>query len=153
MVNLRLIVIVAMLGAAYSAVAKPELHSATAVIRADEAWGDAEAAGNSEFVDDLLLPEYRSVGNDGHTASKSKIVEGTRKRAESAAAIAAYAEQVAAWRKAHPSHAEVTISDDTAVLRWVLDASTTGAMSSCDVFVYRKGRWRALYSQHTGAEI
>jgi Domain of unknown function (DUF4440) len=151
-VNIRSILLVLMVGIANSAVAKPELHLASAVIQADEAWGDAEVAGNSGFVDDLLLPEYRSVGNDGHTTLKSKIVEGTRKRAESAAALAAYATEVAGWKKAHPSHAEVTIAGDTAVLRWMLDASTAGAISSCDVFVYRNGRWRALYSQHTGAE-
>jgi hypothetical protein len=151
-VIVRSIVFVLIIGVANGAAAKPELHSASAVIQADEAWGDAEVAGNSGFVNDLLLPEYRSVGNDGHTTLKAKIVEGTRKRAESPAAIAAYATEVAAWKKAHPSRAEVTIAGDTAVLRWVLNASTAGAISSCDVFVYRNGRWRALYSQHTGAE-
>ena len=152
MVIVRLIAFVLVIGVANWAEAKPELHSASAVLQADEAWGDAEVAGNSAFVNDLLLPEYRSVGNDGHTTLKSKIVDGVRKRAESTAALAAHATEVTAWKKAHPSHAEVAIAGETAVLRWVLDASTAGAISSCDVFVYRKGRWRALYSQHTGAE-
>jgi Domain of unknown function (DUF4440) len=151
-VNGRSIALALMIGIANSAVAKPEPHTASAVIQADEAWGDAEAAGNSTFVNNLLLPEYRSVGNDGHTTLKSKILEGTRKRAESAATLAAYATEIAAWKIAHPSHAEVTLAGDTAVLRWMVDGSPTTITSSCDVFVYRNGRWRALYSQHTGAE-
>jgi len=48
---------------------------------------------------------------------------------------------------------EVKITGDTAILTFALDKTATPKpVMSCDVFVYRDGRWRALYSQHTEAE-
>ncbi len=81
-------------------------------------------------------------------ADKAKIVGGTRARGPSKA----YADSVAAWKAAHPTRGDVTLNGDTAIVVWTaIGPDGTGPVRSCDVFVYRAGRWRALYSQHTTA--
>ena len=119
--------------------------TADAVKAADEAWGDAEAKGDAGFVDRLLLPEYRSIGNGGKTTTKADIVAHTTE-----ARAPDYARKVADWKARHPSRANVTLFGDTAVLTWT-SAAPDAAVYSCDIFVYRGGHWRAIYSQHTGA--
>ena len=116
-----------------------------AVLAADDAWGEAEISGDAAFVDDLLLPDYRSVSGDGKTLDKAAIVAGARRQTGSPEARA----KVAAWKSAHPSRGEVKLFGDTAILTWVSTApDSTGLIHSCDIFVYRAGRWRAIYSQH-----
>ena len=125
-----------------------EPRTAGAVRAADDAWGMAEVRGDASFVDELLLPEYRSVGPAGAVTTKATIVDHARTRGPSADMAA----NVAAWRAAHPTRADVVIVGDTAVLTWVLIRPGAGEpVSSCDIFVYRDGRWRALYSQHSVA--
>ena len=63
-----------MLAAAPAFAAEP--RTAAAVIAADKAWGEAEVAGNADFVDRLLLTGYVSIGPDGKTTTKEKIVAG-----------------------------------------------------------------------------
>ncbi|CAM3253127.1 Nuclear transport factor 2 family protein [Sphingomonas antarctica] len=131
-----------------AAPAKPavEPKTAAAVQAADDAWGAAEANGDAAFVDGLLLPGYVSVGPTGKVTTKAAIVAGARKRGRSAA----FAAEVAAWKAEHPSRAEVSLFGDTAVLTWVLTKpDLREPISSSDVFVYRQGRWLAVYSQHT----
>lgn len=128
-----------------AAAAQPEAKTPEAVIAADEAWGTAETAGDADFVNRLLLPDYRSVGARGETTRKAAIVARVRQRGPSPSAKA----EADAWRVSHPMRGEVTISGDTAILRWTSTATATAdAVSSCDVFVYRDGEWHAIYSQH-----
>jgi hypothetical protein len=123
--------------------------TAEAVLAADDAWLKAELAGDTKFLDQLLLPEYRSVGAGGKVADKSKIIA----HAQKAGGTPELAAQVASWKAAHPIRGEVSIFGDTAVLRWVLIKPENGdPVSSSDIFVYRDGQWRAIYSQHTSAE-
>jgi hypothetical protein len=136
-----------LLSQASIASAPNEPKTAAAVIAADQAWGDAEKRGDADFVDKLLLPEYRSIGTDGKVTTKTMIVEHTRSRGASAE----FAQKVDAWKAAHPEHPEVTIANDMAVLTWVADQSPAGRIASCDIFVYRDGRWHGIYSQHTSA--
>lgn len=124
-----------------------EPHSVAAVIAADDAWLQAEVRGDGDFLDGLLLPGYQSVGVDGKALTKAQLVANARKRGNDPARLA----EVKAWRAAHPSHAEVLLSGDTALLRWQLDGAKAGLTSSSDIFVYTDGRWRALYSQHSSA--
>ncbi len=136
------------------AVAAPALaaepRTKAAVIAADDAWGKAEVVGDYRFVDQLLLPGYQSVGTDGKVTSKAKIVVGARARAGKPSA--AFAAEVAAWKAAHKVRGDVIMNGDTAVLKWVLVNPGTGdPVSSSDIFVYRGGRWHAIYSQHTSA--
>jgi hypothetical protein len=144
----KLVLMIMSLAAPPALAAEPRTQAA--VIAADEAWGDAEIAGNAAFVDQLLLPGYVSIGADGKVTSKATIVAGARGRTEEARAK--LSDQVAAWMKAHPMRAEVMIADDTAILKWVsAKPGAGGAVSSCDIFVYQDGRWRAIYSQHSSA--
>lgn len=125
-----------------------EARTPAAVRAADDAWGAAEVRGDAAFVERLLLPDYRSIGPAGLVTTKETIVEHTRARGASAAMAA----EVAAWKATHPTRADVVIVGDTAVLTWVSTRPEAGEpVSSCDVFVYHDGRWRALYSQHSGA--
>jgi len=128
--------------------AAPDARTAAAVLAVDNAWGDAEAEGNVAFVSQLLLPGYRSIGTDGKTTGRDAIVKNTQRHAGSPD----YKAKVAAWRQQHPSHGEVALFGDTAILTWVSDApDSRGAVQSCDIFVYRDRHWRAIYSQHVGA--
>lgn len=121
--------------------------TAAAVIAADDAWGEAEKKGDAAFVEQLLVSDYRSIGADGKVTTKAMIVEHTRTRGASSE----YAQKVDDWKAAHPEHAEVVISGDTAILTWVADQAPAGRIASCDVFVFRSGRWHGVYSQHTSA--
>ena len=134
-------------GARAQQIAEP--HTATAVIAADERWSKAEEAGDTEFVDALLLPEYRSISSDGSTHGKSAILAHTA-RDKNSGVGAAEAEQ---WRAAHPYRTSVEINGDVAILSFALNKGVDPEpVMSCDIFVYRGGRWRALYSQHTEVE-
>ena len=126
----------------------PDARTAAAVLAADNSWGDAEAEGNVAFVAQLLLPGYRSIGADGKATDREAILRSTRRHAASPD----YKAKVAAWRLQHPSHGEVALFGDTAILTWVSDAADSrGKVQSCDIFVYRDRHWRAIYSQHIGA--
>ncbi|MEQ7874311.1 nuclear transport factor 2 family protein [Sphingomonas sp. ASV193] len=132
------------------AAAKPhrmsEPRTAAAVRAADDAWGAAEVRGDAEFVDQLLLPDYRSVGPTGKATERAVIIAGARANRSNVAAAAARANE---WKAAHPTRAEVTLHGNTAVLTWVSTSpATAGRISSSDVFTYRDGRWHAAYSQH-----
>jgi hypothetical protein len=134
-------------GARAQRIAEP--HTATAVIAADEGWSKAEETGDTKYVDALLLPEYRSVSSDGSTHDKAAILAHTAK-GENNGEGAAKAEQ---WRAAHPHRISVEMNGDVAILTFRLDKGVNPKpVMSCDIFVYRDGRWRALYSQHTEAE-
>ena len=123
-----------------------EPRDEAAVIAADDSWLKAEVSGNGDYLDGLLLPGYMSVGAGGKITSKAQIVAKARARTKEE--LVQLAQQVATWKTAHP----VTIVGDAAILRWVATQSDgTASVSSSDMFLYRDGRWRAIYSQHTSA--
>jgi hypothetical protein len=134
-------------GARAQGIAEP--HTATAVIAADEGWSKAEQAGDTKYVDALLLPEYRSISSDGSTHGKAAILAHTAKGGNNGEG-AAKAEQ---WRAAHPYLTSVEINGDVAISSFALDKEVDPKpVMSCEIFVYRNGRWRALYSRHTEVE-
>jgi hypothetical protein len=128
--------------------AKPQPKTAAAVIAADDGWSKAEETGDVAYVDNLLLPDYRSVNADGSVHDKAAILANTKKHVGSQD----YAAKVAKWEAAHPMETAAVIQGDTAVLTFRLKsvAQDKGIMSS-DIFVYRDGEWHAIYSQHTDA--
>jgi hypothetical protein len=138
---------VALLGPALAAQsASPEPRTQIAVIAVDDGWEEAELSGNTAYVDALLLPEYRSISADGSIHDKAAILDSTRK------ASAERAAKINAWMTQHPMRKSVTMEGDTAILTFTLDkGDATKPVMSSDIFVYRDGRWRALYSQHTTA--
>ena len=127
---------------------KSQPKTAAAVIAADEGWSKAEETGDVAYVENLLLPDYRSVNADGSVHDKAAILANTKKHAGSQD----YAAKVAQWEAAHPMDTAALIQGDTAILTFRLKslAEDKGIMSS-DIFVYRDGEWRAIYSQHTDA--
>jgi hypothetical protein len=127
----------------------PEMKTAEAVKAADAAWLQAELDGDYQFLESFLLDGYRSIDASGAVFSKTALIASRRNRGKSEA----FAKAVRDWKAAHPNHAEVAIYDNTAVLTWVSDdVKSTTPVYSCDIFVYRGGHWRAIYSQHSNAE-
>jgi hypothetical protein len=124
--------------------AAAEPHTSDAVIADDNGWSKAEETGDISYIDRLLMPEYRSVNVDGSIHDKNAILAGARKSSPERTA------KINAYRAAHPYKTSTLIVGDTAVLTFALDGGSMPIMS-CDVFVYRDGHWRALYSQHTSA--
>lgn len=121
-------------------------HDAAAVIATDEHWLQAEISGDTGYLAQLLLPDYRSVSADGSVHPRAAILAHAAKNRGSDQAR----RQVEAWRKTHPSHPSVVIQGDTAVLSFQAgDAATPDVVRSADIFVYVDGHWRALYSQHS----
>ena len=43
-----------------------EPHTEAAVIADDKGWNKAEDQGDAAFIDQLLMPEYRSISSDGN---------------------------------------------------------------------------------------
>jgi len=141
---------VAMAPLLLAATGTPEPRNTAAVVAADDAWLQAEIKGDGAFLDRLLMDGYRSVGSDGKTTGKSIIVDKARTRGNSPDMAA----RVAKWKAEHPTRPTVTIAGDTAILTWVSTKPGAGdPVSSCDIFVYDHGHWRALYSQHTAAGV
>jgi hypothetical protein len=151
-ISFNILVLSAAMGPALTAGARAqgidEPHTATAVIADDESWSKAEETGDTKYVDALLLPEYRSISSDGSTHGKAAILAHTAKGGNNGEG-AAKAEQ---WRAAHPHRTSVEMNGDVAILSFALNKGVDPEpVMSCDIFVYRDGRWRALYSQHTEA--
>jgi hypothetical protein len=131
-----------------AAPATPQPKTAAAVMAADDGWLKAEETGDTAYIDNLLLPEYRSVNADGSVHDKAAILASTRKNAGSNARSVADEK----WLAAHPMGTTALIQGDTAIVTFYLKplGPEKGIMSS-DIFVYRDGQWHAIYSQHTDA--
>ena len=123
--------------------------TAAGAIATDEHWSLAEMMGDTAFLDRFLLPEYRSVNNDGSAHSKAQIVAGAAKR--SGTDLASANRTLADYRKAHPYGTSTVVRGNLAILSFY--DPTLGpqkGVKSSDVMVYADGRWHAIYSQHTG---
>jgi hypothetical protein len=126
-----------------------EPKTTAAVTADDEQWAKAETSGDSEYVDALLLPSYRSISSDGRTHDKKAILAQTVLNKNTNEGKG----HVEAWQASHPNLTSVEINGDVAILTFAsLKGSEPHLIFSCDIFVYREGHWRALYSQHTEAE-
>jgi hypothetical protein len=123
-------------------------RSEAAVIAVDQHWLEAELGGDTAYLEQLLLPEYRSVDANGAVHSRAAIVaHAARSRGSDA-----QRRKVEAWLKAHPSGQSVVIHGDTAILSFYDPAKgAANDVRSSDIFVYVGGRWHALYSQHSKA--
>lgn len=117
-----------------------------AVIAVDDQWLQAEERGDTTWLNSMLLPEYRSIGADGKVLDKRTLLAHAAKNRGSDT----MQKYVEAWQKTHPTKKSVVLRGDVAILSF--SDPRTGRVSSSDVFVYRDGGWRALYSQHSKAE-
>jgi hypothetical protein len=124
-------------------------HTEAGVMAVDNHWSIAELSGDTAWLQQMLLPGYRSVSNDGTVHAKDAIVAGAAKRKGTDLAKAQLAFDT--YHKEHPYSSAVLIQGDTAVISFY--DPTLGpqkGIKSSDVFVYLDGHWHALYSQHTG---
>jgi hypothetical protein len=135
--------------AAVSGTAKETARTADAVLAVDQHWSDAETDGDTAWLEQMLLPEYRSVNSRGVATPKAAIVaHAARNRGLDEAR---QKQMVEAWRKTHPSESKVVLRGDTAIITFYDPAQgPLLGVRSVDVFVYEGGRWHALYSQHSG---
>lgn len=120
-------------------------HTAESLIAVTNHWSDAEARGDTAYLERLLAPAYRSVNADGTIHGRSRIIAGAAAHG-SPAAVAA----LAAWRATHHHATRVVIDHETAVVSYAPGPdSPDSPITSSDVFVYNDHRWQALYSAHT----
>jgi hypothetical protein len=125
------------------------LRNEAGVMALENHWSIAELSGDTDWLQQMLLPEYRSVNTDGSAHSKEAIVAGAAKRKGTDTTKAQL--EFATYRKEHPYGSAVVIHDNTAVISFY--DPTLGpqkGVKSSDIFVYLDGCWHALYSQHTG---
>ncbi|WP_426701495.1 nuclear transport factor 2 family protein [Rhodanobacter sp. Col0626] len=121
-------------------------RSKAAVIAVDQHWLEAELDGDTAWLNEMLLPEYRSVDADGAVHAKATIVAHAAKNRGNDEAR----RKVEAWLKANPSGKSVTIRGNTAIISFYdLAKGADKDVRSSDVFVYVDGRWHGLYSQHS----
>jgi hypothetical protein len=119
------------------------------VMAVDRHWSIAELSGDTEWLNQMLLPEYRSISDDGTAHSKEAIVAGAMKR--KGTDLAKAEDTFASYGKEHPYASAVVIHDTTAIISFY--DPTLGpqkGVKSSDIFVYLDGHWHAMYSQHTG---
>jgi hypothetical protein len=124
-------------------------HTEAALRAIVDHWGDAEVDGDVAYLEQLLLPEYRSIDAKGGSHPRARILEHARTNAGSAEARKA----VDAFKLAHPTEVSVVIHGDTGIVSYFnpkrgLDSSIRGS----DIFVFEARRWHAVYSLHNGAE-
>lgn len=128
--------------------AKETQRTEAGAIAADEHWSLAEGTGDIAYLDQMLLPEYRSVNTDGTAYSKEQLVKGAAKR--SGTSVATAMAKMAAYKQAHPYGTSVVLHDNLAILSFYDPAlGAQKGVASSDVLVYTDGRWHAIYSQHT----
>jgi hypothetical protein len=124
-------------------------HTEAGVLAVEQHWSLAELTGDTDWLDQMLLPEYRSVNNDGSAHAKAAILAGAAKR--KGTDLVKAKQDFADYQKQHPYGTAVTIQGDTAVITFY--DPTLGqqkGVKSSDIFVYVDGHWHAVYSQHTG---
>jgi hypothetical protein len=139
-------------GAAAAPAAAPaaEAEATEAGLRAVvQHWDDAELEGDVAYLEQLMLPGYRSVDAKGESHPRAAILEHAKHNAGSAEAR----KTRDAFMKAHPTELSVTLRGDLAIVAYFnpvrgLDHSIRGS----DVFLYDAKRWHAVYSMHNGAQ-
>ena len=141
------LLLAAILTAAVPAIAETDetAHTAAAVKAVDDHWSQAEIHGDTAYLDQLLLPEYRSVSPNGHAIGKANILQGAREVGSSRARQ----QKIQQYIRTHPYAVTVALHGDTAVLTFYTPKlGPQRGISSSDIFVYEKGGWHAIYSQH-----
>lgn len=113
-------------------------------------WSRAEIDGDTSYLEQLLVPGYRSVNADGSIHRKSAIVAGAGRNGTRRAAAAAAADS---FLKVHPARTSLLLYGNTAIATFVsLVPSQHEVVRGVDVFAFTDGRWHALYSQHNNAQ-
>lgn len=118
------------------------------VLAVENHWSMAELTGDTGYLDQMLLPEYRSVNTDGTAHSKAAIVSGAAKHKGTDPAKAAL--ELATYKKESPYDTVVVVHDNTAIASFSDPAlGAQKGVKSSDILIYTDGHWHAMYSQHT----
>lgn len=120
-------------------------HSKAAVLAVEDHWLRAEGTGDAAWLEQMLLPAYRSVSVDGSVHDRNAIVAHARKNQGSDRGM----REIEAYLKAHPSGSTVVIDGDLAIVSFYDPAVGPKRLRSSDLFLYRDGHWHAIYSQHS----
>jgi hypothetical protein len=111
--------------------ARPDAAGVRAV---EDHWTRAYFTGETAFLEAMLDDAYQSVGATGGK-DKAAIVDGAR---------AFGAANKGATAPTLPPTSKIEVRGQTAVVTHLNPTDR-----SVDVFYYRDGHWRAIYSQHT----
>jgi len=122
-------------------------HTQAAVLAVEDHWLRAEGTGDTAWLEELLLPGYRSVNADGGSHDRAAILAGAARNRGSDKAM----RQIHSYLAAHPSSTSVLIDGDLAIVSFSDAGAAPTRVRSSDVFAYRGGHWRAVYSQHSSA--
>jgi hypothetical protein len=134
----------------FAADAVVEPRTEAAVLAADDDWLAAELRGDVKALDARLMPTYRDVTPEGQIHTKQDLLAGVAKHPDKVTTSPVQA--AADYRAQHPIVEHVLIEGDTALLQFEsAKPEGQGIIRSVDVFVYKDGHWRGLYSAHNKA--
>jgi len=109
-------------------------------------WQQAEIDGDVAYLEQLLLPEYRSISHVGVATVKAKILQ----RAKQNKGSEKWRREVAAYLQSHPTEMSIVIHRTTGIVSYFNPArGVQMGVRSSDIFVYENARWHAVYSQHS----
>jgi hypothetical protein len=114
-----------------------------------EHWNAAERDGDVAFLEQLLVPEYRSIDAKGEAHPRAVILAYVKAKGGSAERR----REVEAYKTAHPTQTAVTVHGTLGVVAYFnptrgIDHSVRGS----DVFVYEDHHWHAVYSLHNSVD-
>jgi hypothetical protein len=128
------------------AVADEHAQTEAAVLATEDHWLRAEATGDTEFLSDFLLPQYRSVNEDGSAHPRDTIIAHAAKNRGSTKAI----DELREYRQLHPLATSIVLLGDLAIVSFYDPRlGVQQGVRSSDILLYRNGAWQAVYSQHS----
>ena len=131
-----------------SAATDETAHTAAAIIAVDDHWSQAEIHGDTAYLDRLLLADYHSVSAHGRAIGKADILQHARLDGSSHI----MQQKILQYMQTHPFAECVVLHGNTAVLTFYSPKlGPRRGIWLANVFVFQKGAWHALYSQHTEA--
>lgn len=121
-------------------------RSEAAVWAVEDHWLRAEATGDTTFLRDFFLAQYRSVNADGTSHSGDLIIAHAAKNRGSTTGL----EEIHRYEQEHPSGKSMVLLDDLAIVSFHdPKLGQQQGVKSVDILVYRNGGWHAVYSQHS----
>jgi hypothetical protein len=150
--KLQLLLIVSLLlvaSPALTATDSDETEPTEAALRAvEDRWSRAEDDGDVRYLELLLAPEYRSIGANGESTTRAKLIERAA-RVKDATARAEAHKTSQAFMKAHPTELTVVVHGALGIVSFFNpQGGPDHAVRGTDVFVYEGHRWRAVYAFH-----
>jgi hypothetical protein len=117
----------------------PQQVNAASLQRVEDDWNEAFMRGKTDYLECLLVPDYTTVTPRG-TRDRAWELEHARQNQGSSTSIS------------HVTGTVFQIEGTTGIARLYKAASADGqhpATYLSDVFTFKDGAWRAVYSQHT----